>query len=193
MRHLGTRTLETPRLILRPFVPVDADAMFRNWAGDSAVTKHLTWQPHGDASVSLDYIRSIDYDDPETYQWGIMRKDLGQVVGSISAVGHSNETEMIHIGYCLGRTWWGQGLMTEAFSAVNRFFFTDVGVNRIETQHDPNNPGSGRVMQKCGLRYEGTLRQSARSNQGICDAVWYAILREDYAKRKGIPDENIDG
>lgn len=60
------------------------------------------------------------------------------------------------------------------------FFFEEVGANRIESQHDPNNPNSGKVMQKCGMQYEGTLRQADHSNQGIVDACMYAILAEDY-------------
>lgn len=186
MQHLGTRTLETPRLILRRFTPADAPCMFRNWASSSEVTKHLTWPPHADEGVSLAHIESMDYENPEVYDWGIELKELGQVIGSIGVVGHKNETEMVHIGYCIGTDWWGRGIMAEAFGAVIRFFFEQVGVNRIESRHDLRNPNSGKVMVKCGLQYEGTLRQSDKSNQGLCDEAWYAILREDYEK-KGSP------
>lgn len=182
MRHLGTVKLETERLILRPFTAADAPHMFRNWASDSEVTKFLTWPPHGDESVSLAHINSMDYENPEVYDWGIELKELGQVIGSIGAVGHKNEIEMVHIGYCIGARWWHTGIMSEAFAGVIRFFFEEVGVSRIETRHDVNNPNSGKVMQKCGLMYEGTLRQSDLNNQGINDSAWYAILREDYMK-----------
>ena len=52
MKHCGTQTLETDRLLLRRFVVDDADAMFQNWASDPEVTKYLTWPPHADAEVS---------------------------------------------------------------------------------------------------------------------------------------------
>ena len=52
LNHQGTRVIETERLILRPFVMEDADAMFRNWAGDDEVTKFLTWPTHESAAVS---------------------------------------------------------------------------------------------------------------------------------------------
>ena len=51
--------------------------------------------------------------------------------------------------------------------------------SRIESPHDPRNPNSGMVMKKCGMLYEGTLRSSAKNNQGICDACWYALLRSE--------------
>ena len=59
-------------------------------------------------------------------------------------------------------------------------FFEQVGVNRICAQHDPNNPGSGKVMVKSGLRYEGTLRQADYNNRGVADAAVYGILAEEY-------------
>lgn len=72
--------------------------------------------------------------------------------------------------------------MSESLQAVIDFFFAQVGVNRIETRHDPNNPHSGGVMRKCGMTYEGTLRQSDVNNQGICDASWYSILAKEWRK-----------
>ena len=69
--------------------------------------------------------------------------------------------------------------MTEALQAVMNFLFDIVGFNRIESRHDPNNPASGKVMQHCGMKYEGTLRSSDWRNQGICDACYYALLKDE--------------
>ena len=69
--------------------------------------------------------------------------------------------------------------MSEALGAVIDFLFDEVGVNRVESRHDPRNPNSGAVMKKCGMKFEGTLRQSDRNNQGICDACYYAILADE--------------
>ena len=69
--------------------------------------------------------------------------------------------------------------MSEALTAVMQFLFKNVGMNRIEAKHDINNPHSGGVMKKCGMKYEGTSRASDRNNQGICDIARYAILRDD--------------
>ena len=77
---------------------------------------------------------------------------------------------------------WGRGIMPEAFREVIRFLFEEVGMNRIESTHDVNNPKSGRVMEKCGLRCEGIHRQADRNNQGVCDSVCRAILKEDYVQ-----------
>lgn len=181
MRHIGTKTLETSRLVLRRFTLEDAQAMYDNWASDPEVTRYLTWPAHGSVDVSkmvlADWVR--DYEKDDNYQWAIELKELGQPIGSISVVSHNDKAQLAHIGYCIGRSWWRQGIMTEALQAVMDFLFEEVGVNRIESRHDPRNPGSGRVMDKCGMQYEGLLRQSDWNNQGICDAVWYGLLRSE--------------
>ena len=184
MKHLGTKTLETPRLVLRRLTVEDAQAMYDNWASDPEVTKYLTWPTHGSVEVSrmvlADWVESYEKDD--FYQWGIEFKELGQLVGTIAVVAHNDEVEEAHIGYCMGRRWWHQGIMSESLSAVMDYLFDEVGMNRIDSRHDPRNPHSGNVMKKCGMKFEGTLRQSDHNNQGICDASWYALLAEERKK-----------
>lgn len=180
MKNCGTQRIETDRLILRRYKIEDADAMYKNWASDSEVTKFLTWQPHPSVDVSRSIIEDWlkEYSDEKYYQWAIVLKDNGnEPIGDISVVHMKEDISMVHIGYCLGRAWWRRGIMSEALKAVMDFMFDTVEVNRVESRHDPMNPNSGKVMQKCGMKYEGTLRSADRNNQGICDACYYALLR----------------
>lgn len=82
-------------------------------------------------------------------------------------------------GYCLGRAWWGNSIMPEALTAVMTYLFDEVGLNRIAARHDRNNPKSGRVMEKSGMKLEGILREAGRNNCGICDEVCYSALKRD--------------
>ena len=182
MEHCGTRDIETKRLLLRRFTVEDAEPMYANWASDPEVTRYLTWPPHANVEVTRAVLENwiSSYPQKNYYQWAIVLKDHGDdPIGSIGAVDMNDDVAMAHIGYCLGRNWWHQGIMSEALGAVMDFFFDVVGANRIESRHDPNNPHSGMVMRKCGMIYEGTMRSSDRNNQGICDACWYALLRSD--------------
>ena len=173
--------METPRLILRRFQEGDGDYMYKNWASDSEVTKFLTWPTHPSVEVSRKINASWveNYEKPDYYQWAIVPKEMGEPIGSIAVVELNEKAESAEVGYALSRRYWGQGIMTEAFQAVIDFLFGEVGVLRIEAGHDPNNPASGAVQRKCGLKYEGTLRRSIRSNQGITDKAVYAILKAD--------------
>ena len=187
MKHQGTATLETARLILRRFTMDDCEAAFRNWESDPRTTEFLTWK----TMTTIDATRYVmqmwvdGYANPDFYQWAIVPKEIGEPVGTISVVGMNEKAQSVSIGYCIGSKWWRQGYTSEAFAAIIPFLFEQVEVNRIEAQHDPGNPNSGRVMQKCGLIYEGTLRQADWNNKGIADACVYAVLRSDYNKQKG--------
>ncbi|MBQ8403337.1 MAG: GNAT family N-acetyltransferase [Clostridia bacterium] len=184
MEHKGTVKIETERLLLRRFCTDDVDASFRNWTSSEKVTEFLCWQPHDSRDETERILGGwiSKYENPSFYQWAIVPKDLGEPIGTISVVGMKEKTGTVHIGYCIGEAWWHKGYTSEAFKAIIPFFFEEVKVNRIESQHDPNNPNSGRVMRKCGLKYEGTLRSADYSNKGIVDACMHAILAEDYNK-----------
>ena len=186
LTHKGTQTIETSRLILRRAVRDDAEPMFRNWASDSEVTKYLTWPTYEKVETAhqiLDLWAS-EYEKPNYYQWMIVLKELGEPIGSISVVRQNDCVEEAEIGYCIGSRWWHKGIMTEALTALIEYLFTEVGMNRVAARHDPNNPHSGGVMRKCGMKSEGTHRACDRNNQGICDAAQYAILRCEWKKPK---------
>ena len=122
---------------------------------------------------------TTSYEKPDFYQWAIVPKDINEPIGSISVVSTNEKTQMAEIGYCIGRSWWNQGITSEALRAVIDFMFDQVGANRIQAKHDVNNPHSGLVMKKCGMKYEGTLRSAAVNNQGVCDVSIYALLKSD--------------
>lgn len=153
--------------------------MYVNWASDDEVTKYMTWPTHTNVEISQlvvnDWVSSYNKDD--FYQWAIVFE--GQVIGSISVVQMDDNVHKAHVGYCIGRNWWRKGIMSEALKAVMDYLFDEVGMNRIEACHDLNNPNSGGVMIKCGMKYEGTLRQSGWNNQGVCDEAFYALLKAE--------------
>ena len=182
MNHCGTQRLETGRVILRRYVNADAAAMYKNWASDQEVTRFLTWPTHPNQEVSGRVIEDWvnQYSDDSYYHWAIILKDNGEEpIGDIAVVSLKENVSMAHVGYCIGRNWWHQGITSEALKAVMEFLFDVVAVNRIEARHDPRNPNSGGVMEKCGMKYEGTLHSSDWNNQGICDACYYALLKSE--------------
>lgn len=182
MNNRGTQIIETERLILRKFDISDTQQMFDNWASNNRVTKYLTWTPHKNIDETREILSSwiSHYNDDRYYQWCIELKETSQAIGSIGTVEVLQETETVRIAYCIGRTYWNKGIMTEALSAVIKFFFEEADINRIQAEHDTNNPASGKVMTKCGMKYEGTHIQAARNQQGLCDIAVYGITKRDY-------------
>ena len=185
MNKTGTQRIETHRLVLRPFDVDDAEDMFTNWASDPEVTRFLTWPPHQNVDGTRWLLGqwTSHYDDGAYFQWAIEWKETGAVIGSIAVVKLEEAIESAEIGYCLGRAFWGRGIMPEALRAVMDYLFGTVGLNRVWAGHDVNNPKSGRVMEKAGMKKEGVLRASGINNQGIRDVAVWAALREDRAPK----------
>lgn len=184
----GTQVLETRRLMLRPWRESDAEMAFANWMADPEVTKFLTWTPHGDIGLTRALLRAREEEcrRPDVYHWAIVWKDGDILIGDIEAGTIDAYQQTGNLGYCLSKAWWGQGIMTEALTEVLRYCFEEVGVTRIEGSHAAENIGSRRVMEKCGLQYEGTRRKGYRllSNGQWADIVDRGITREDYFQGK---------
>lgn len=181
MNQTGTQRIETARMILRRFRTEDAEDMYANWASDPEVTRFLTWPPHANVDVTRSKIEEWvqKYEDDGFYNWAMELKETGRVIGNISVVKLNEKTEAADIGYCMSRAYWGRGFMPEALKAVMDYLFDVVGLNRVAACHDANNPKSGRVMEKAGMKLEGVLRAAGRNNLGICDEVWHAMIRSD--------------
>ena len=172
MRHKGTQEIETDRLILRRLTTQDAPAMYRNWASDPAVTKHLRWEPHESAEKTAELLRAWAelYPNPDYYQWGVAEKATGTLLGSLS-VFDDGQTEgcakalwraegldfsdgVWMPGYCYGKTWWGRGYATEALAALADYWFTQTDGQWLACCHNIGNPASGRVMEHVGFVFD---------------------------------------
>ncbi len=77
---------------------------------------------------------------------------------------------------------WGNGYAVEASSAVLRFGFEELQLNRIYAHHMVRNPASGHVLAKIGMKKEGLLRQPVRKWGVFEDVVLFAMLRQDWIK-----------
>lgn len=145
LNHVGTRSLPTPRLLLRQYATSDANDIYQNYATDARVTQYLSWQPYTDIKQLNEFISTqIACYANNIYNWVI--EYSGQVIGSISVVAASDVNKACEVGYCLGYAYWGKGIMTEALSAVLGYLFSVVGYHRVCAKHDINNPASGKVM-----------------------------------------------
>ena len=185
MIHRGTVTLETERLILRRFVPEDMEQIFYNCWSDYDVWKWTNYAP----LHSVEDVINADmftegwlnaYCHAKRYSWAVQLKETGEVIGRYFGMHPDDELQEIELACEIGKAWWNQGLMTEATKRVIQFFFEEVGLNRIFAWNASENPASGRMQEKAGMKWEGTLRRAAMCNLGVVDQEIHAILAEDY-------------
>ena len=178
--------LHTERLTLRKMTMRDAEDMFE-YSRDPEVARHVLWDAHRSISESRAYIRYSlrKYRQGDPASWCIVWNETGKVIGTIGFMWWQRDNNAAEVGYSLSRAFWNKGIMTEALREVIRYGFCEVRLHRIEAQHEIDNPASGAVMRKCGMRPEGTLRGRLYNKGRYVDVNLYAILREDYFAREG--------
>ena len=180
MNNLGTKKIETERLVLRQLKDRDAKYIFNNWANDERVTKTLTWPTHENIEVTKKLVENWleKYNNEHTYMWGIHFKDSEELIGMIDVVKNTLRDERCEIGYVLMFDQWNKGIMTESLKAVIDFLLNEVGYYMVELHHSSNNPASGKVMQKCGMTKDGTLPNRIKEKDGTRgDLICYSVTK----------------
>ena len=155
--------LETPRLVIRDYMPCDEEEYYQLKSDEGAMLR---------------------------YQWDIMvhgRKESGRQLGSVGyTVGERTPVgKLVHAGYFYFPEFWGQGYGTEAFGEVLRFAFEEDGVYRVTTGCLQENRGSERIMQKCGLIKEAEHVDWQWHQDRMKTRLEYRLLKQEYRQLKG--------
>ena len=176
------KSLETERLVLTMFTEDDAADLYE-YAKNPNVGPHAGWSPHKDTEESLRIIRELFIPN----QTGAIRKkDEDKVVGSISLEPdrYRPDANSKELGYSLAEDCWGQGIMTEAAKEVIRFAFDELGLDQIGICTGEANRRSQRVIEKCGFKYEGTIRRTYKVYDGtLRDSLLFSMLRREYEEQ----------
>ena len=171
-------TLETERLLLRPWQEEDAEALYR-YASDPEVGPSAGWAPHTGVEDSLRVLRTILINDDT---WAVTQKGSDEPIGSVGVFPSraSAGEGQPEIGYWLAKPFWGRGYMPEAVRAlIDRCFAR--GAEAVWCGHFPTNDKSRRVIEKCGFRYRFT--EEYTGSDGLTrPSMYYSILREDWQR-----------
>ena len=174
-------TLQTERLVLREFTLQDAPDVQR-LAGSIEIARMTTLIPHPyEDGMAEEWIATHRpaYEAGEHVIFAVVSREEGTLLGSIglSLNARDNNGEL---GYWIGVPYWGKGYSTEAAQEMVRYGFEDLGLPRIHANHFGSNPASGRVMQKVGMRYEGTRREHCEKWGEYEDCMEYGLLASEW-------------
>jgi [ribosomal protein S5]-alanine N-acetyltransferase len=176
LNHIGTLPIVTERLTLRRFVPDDYKEAFQKWTNSSDCQ---FWQPpHKNIEETEREINGYvnNYRNANWYMWAVVFEN--KLTGLVCGNEINEDIKSICIGYCITGSCWNKGIATEASKAIIQYFF-NIGFNRVFSYHNPLNPASGRVMEKCGMVFEGRIRGGSLFAGESCDCLQYSILRSD--------------
>ena len=173
-------TLYTDRLILRPYEISDAPRASQ-LAGDKEVAE-TTFVPYPyTLELAANWIESHQnlIENGDAYPFAVVLKEENVLIGTmtIRIDKHHNKGEL---AYWIGKEYWGKGFATEAAKKVIEFGFNQLRLNRIWAQIMSKNKASVKVLEKSGLKYEGTLKQDILRWDEYQDVDIYGVLKEEY-------------
>ena len=178
MINVGTKTIETKRLILRKLEISDLEQVYNNWCSDPKVSKYVTWDMHENIEQTKEYIKFKLglYEKDYRFDWVVVIKETNEVIGEIDSVKQSLNYNLVELGYCYGSKYWNNGYATEALSAVIKYLKEVALVEKVTACHISTNPASGRVMQKAGMNYDATLKEYVvdKNTKERADLVYYS-------------------
>lgn len=187
MLELGTKTLETERLILRKYKIEDAKEMYKNWGTDPKCNKYLPWELHKNIKETKEIITDwISQYKEDKFKWAIELKNTNEIIGGIDVVKLNKKNNTCEIGYCIGSKFWNNGYTTEALKKVIEYLFLECDFYLIEAHHHKTNIASGKVMKKAGMIKETELRTRVlnRTTNKLENLVIYSITIDEYKQQK---------
>lgn len=153
---MNTPCLETDRLILRKFTEDDLKALYYIHS-DEEVNRFLPWFPlrnMEDARAFYEERFMSRYREDRAYNYAVCLKENDYPVGYVNV----SMDDSYDFGYGLRREFWHRGIITEAGKAVIEQLLRD-GIPYITATHDVNNPRSGRVMKRLGMKYRYSYQE----------------------------------
>ncbi len=174
--------LTTKRLILRPFNISDAKRV-QELASAREVARTTLMIPHPyEDGLAEEWIKGHagKFEKKQETVFAVVQKQTSVVIGSVGLMRGRISPHVGEMGYWVGHPYWNQGYCTEAAAALLSFGFDAFELTRITAHHFGSNRASGRVMEKIGMKQEGTLRGQIIKWGNVEDLVVYGILKEEF-------------
>lgn len=165
--------LETERLILRPITLDDAEACF-SWGSDERVARFMCYPTAKDISETISWIKTTLVDEEE-WNWAFVLKSENRVIGTGGIGPNKFMDGYWGIGYNLHYDYWHKGYCTEAMRAIVDYAHNELGVNKICSDHAVDNPRSGKVMEKLGLKFHHYGEYSKLDRSVTFKAKFYTL------------------
>ena len=174
-------TIQTDRLLLRPFALEDA-SMVQTLAGEKDIASTTLNLPHPyEDGMAEEWIGTHQdrYEKGESVVLAIVLNNNDTLIGAIG-LEINKDNDRAELGYWIGKPYWNKGYCTEAARALIQHGFDVLGLVRIHASHFRRNPASGRVMQNIGMIHEGSLRKHIKKWGKQEDLEIYGILKEEW-------------
>ncbi len=173
--------IETERLVLRRIEVQDSADMYE-YSCQAKVTEYLTWNPHKSEKETERYIKLLGkkYDKGAFWDFGLEHKESSKFIGTCGFTSFNQDENSAEIGYVLSPCFWGMGLAFEACTAVLKFGFAVFDLDRICARYIEGNDSSRRVMEKLGMSYVTTYKNSYYIKNEYKTVIEYSVTKKDF-------------
>ena len=170
------------RVLLRRLRVSDARDMY-DYARLESVTRYLLWSPHTDSDDTRQYLSYVQgrYREGTFYDWAIVDRASGKMIGTCGFPQIYELNASLEVGYVLHPDFWGKGYATEVLGLLLQFAFTTLRMHRVEARCFEDHVASRRVMEKCRMRYEGSLRDGVLAKGHYHTVALYSILEQEFS------------
>jgi len=183
--------LESERLIVRPVEEADLPALLLV-NGDDEATRFLpyaSWRSLSDGRVWFERM-SLMGARGESIQYVVIERTSALAIGTCLLFRYEESSARAELGYVLGRSYWGRGLMREALTAVIDCAFGAYALRRLEAEVDPANRASSGLLERLGFSREGQLRKRWIDKGVAHDTIIYGLLSDEW--HSGAPASHND-
>ncbi|HET6266423.1 MAG TPA: GNAT family N-acetyltransferase [Acidobacteriota bacterium] len=169
---LTTRSVETQRLLLRPFAATDLECLVRINSDPDVMQFIANGRPWPEERTRLRLNAILNHWTRHGFGlWATIYKEENALIG-FCGLQHLEQTPEVEVGYRLDKKYWGKGLATEGAAASIQYGFEMLKLQRIVAVVHPNNRASRRVLEKCGMRFEKMARYYE------ADLAYYSIFHK---------------
>jgi len=170
-------TIETERLVLRKFSIGDINDMLKNWISDIDVQSEYGEPIYTERHTVEELLKKWVLQ----YRWAIIHKESNENIGHISFCRLYEDFNTAEVEYCIGKAFWNKGFVTEAIEAFISYTFINTPITKLEAFHRIENPASGAVLVKAGMKpVETVMRFYSESMKPSDGYICYAISNNEW-------------
>ncbi len=179
MKHLGTKTLETDRLLLRRIYKEDAKEIFEGFINQEDYLYFFNKESRT-LEEEIKSLENIDekYENLDLYNWVIVLKENNKIIGR-ATLNVELYNECVEINYCIDKRYENNGYMTEALRKIIDFCLNELEVNRFQAGCVIENVKSKHVLDNCNMHQEGILKSYIKLPDGYHDMYMFSIINEN--------------
>jgi ribosomal-protein-alanine N-acetyltransferase len=177
--------LTTERLVLRSFLPKDAQALLDMRTNDR-VMKYLGRDKMKDLGEAISFIQKVkdDAENGKSIEWALTLKGADILIGKLGFWRIILQHQRAELGYNLTPNYFGKGIMSEAVTAVLQYGFEKMKLHSVEANLDPKNRKSVQLLSRNGFVKEGHFKESYFYGGSFSDTGSYSLLRSEWNKNK---------